>query len=143
MPRKIFVVNHFFSRIRKFDNIKPRINNNDIDVEKIISTTLSEKATEVLNKISNINVTIENPEINNNNLKCYLEYTRNINSILKVYKNNVLITDYTFNNNSRYIEIPLSWNVSTYSISETDTLNNVVIYIETDAGECNINYSYN
>jgi len=141
MPQNIYVTNRFSSRIQRFNNKNPTIIDND--VKQIISSVRSDKATQVLNGISNINVTIENPRINGNNLKCYLDYTHNINSILKVYKNNVLITDYTFDKNSRYIQIPLSWDDSTYSISETDTLDNVVIYIETDAGECKINYSYN
>lgn len=140
MPQNIYVVNRFSSRIQSFNRKNPTTDN---DIKQIISSARTDKATQVLNGISNINVTIENPEIDGNNLKCYLEYTRNVNNILKVYKNNILITDYTFDRGSRYIKIPLSWDVSTYSISETDTLDNVVIYIETDAGECKINYSYN
>jgi hypothetical protein len=141
MPQNIYVTNRFSSRVQRFNRNNPTIIDNDVD--QIISSNPSEKATEVLNSMSQIDVTIENPIINGNNLKCYLEYTHNINSILKVYKNSILITDYTFDKNSRYIQIPLSWNYSTYSISETDTLDNVIIYIETDAGECKINYSYN
>jgi hypothetical protein len=140
MPQKIYVVNRFSSRSQNFDR---RNNlNNDIDINEIISSVRSDKANQVLNSMSNINVTIENAEIDGNNFKCYLEYTNNVNSILNVYKNNILITDYTFDS-SRYIQIPLSWDSSTYSISETDTLDNVVIYIETNANECKINYSYN
>ena len=140
MPQKINVVNRFSSRTQRFDRKNPSKIDNDI--EQIISSVASDKSKQVLDSMSNINVTIENAEIDGNNFKCYLEYTNNINSILNVYKNNVLINDYTFDS-SRYIQIPLSWDSSTYSINETDTLDNVVIYIETNANECKINYSYN
>ena len=141
MPQKIFIVNRFSSRTQRFD--RKNISDFDIDINEIISSVPSDKANQVLNSMSNINVTIENAEIDGNNFKCYLEYTNNINSILNVYKNNILINDYTFDSYTRYIQIPLSWNSSTYSIDETDTLDNVVIYIETNANECKINYSYN
>lgn len=140
MPQKIYLVNRFSSRVQNFN----RNNNNvDNDIEQIISSGVTNKANQILDSISNININIENPEINGNNFKCYLDYTHNINNILKVYKNNILIYDYTFDNASRYIQIPLSWDSSTYSIAESDTLNNIIIYIETSLNESKINYSYN
>jgi hypothetical protein len=142
MPTKIYSVNHFSKRMVNFDR-RRGTNNDDIDIEEIISSVITDKATEIMNNSSIINIEIENPKINQTNIECYLEYTYNSNNILNVYKNNILVNDYTFNNNSRYITIPLTWNSSTYSIVESETLDNIIIYIETISYDSKINYSYN
>ena len=141
MPPKIYSVNRFSQRTTKFDRRNP--NNIDVDVEQFISSVFTDKAQQIINSASNITVVIENPKINENNFECYLEYTDNSKNILNVYKNNMLISEYIFDNNSRYMTIPLTWNSSTYSIDETETLDNIIIYIETSTYDCKINYSYN
>lgn len=145
MPSKIPpYINRFSIRIHKFDKYNRNNRNNiDIDEEQLISSVFSEKAKQIINISSNITVEIKNPEIYDNNINCYLEYTDNLINILNVYKNNVLIEDYTFDNNSRMIMIPLTWNSSTYSIDQSETLDNIIIYIETDAYDFKINYTYN
>jgi hypothetical protein len=109
---------------------------------------------------SQIQVRIENPEIMETNLSCYLNYTNNIDQILEVYKNGVLITDYTFDNNTRLIQIPLCYviyNSTTYTICESDTIENISIVVKTEmpvvrptnapqkqpSGGVQINYLYN
>lgn len=141
MPSKIYSVNRFSQRTSKFDRKHPN-NKDDIDVEQIISSVFTDTAQQIINSSSIITVEIENPKINGTNLECYLEYTDNSKNILNVYKNNTLVNDYTFNT-SRYITIPLNWNSSTYSIDESETLDNIIIYIETTTYDCKINYSYN
>ena len=147
--------NYEFVRIYNFLKLHPP------RIPKTNSITLyTQEAIEMIQASSQIQVRIENPEIMETNLSCYLNYTNNNDQILEVYKNGVLITDYTFDNNTRLIQIPLCYviyNSTTYTICESDTIENISIVVKTEmpvvrptnapqkqpSGGVQINYLYN
>ena len=159
MSYKFPYPNYEFVRIYNFEKLHPpRISQTKSQTKSI--TRYTKEAIEMIEQSSNIQVSIVNPTINETYLDCYLDYTNNSDNILEVYKNDVLITDYIFDNNTRIIKIPLCYVIydsSTYSICETDIIENVSIIISTEmpvvrptnptqkqpTGGCNIKYLYN
>jgi hypothetical protein len=129
------------ARQYKFDKYH---SNEDYDIDQDGPSRQSDTSMQIMSKIGTINVNIENINIVDViNLTCFLEYTYDINEILNVYKNGVAIDDYTFDNYTRIITIPLTFDSSTNAVIETETLENIVIYIQTNEGKINIIYSYN